>query len=98
MANDILSKIKLALRIRHDKLDADIQADIEACMADLEVCGVEHAPTSDALIFNAVKLYCRAMYTDDTGKAAAYMERYNALKACLQMAEGYGWKGEDPDE
>lgn len=86
----MLEKIKLALRIKHDALDEDIQADIDACIADLEVCGVVHAPADDPLILNAVKLYCRSIYTDDTAKGAEYLKRYEALKACLMMAEGYG--------
>ena len=90
MANDTLSKIKLALRISHDKLDEDIQADIDACLLDLEVCGVVHATVNDALIFNAVKLWCRSMYTDDPAKGAEYLKRYESLKASLMMAEGYG--------
>ena len=44
----------------------------------------------DALILSAVKLYCRSMLTDDTDEAAAYTERYNAMKGTLMMAEGYG--------
>lgn len=93
MANDnLLLKIKTALRITHTKLDEDIQSDIDACLADLEVCGVQFAPTSDPLIYNAVKLWCRSLYTDDQVKAAAYMDRYEKLKACLMIAEGYGWE------
>ena len=90
MANDILSKIKLALRISHNKLDEDIKADIDACLMDLEVCGVEFAQTSDPLILNAIKLWCRSLYTDDPAKGAEYMKRYESLKATLMMAEGYG--------
>ena len=97
MATDNLTKIKTALRISHDKLDEDILADIDACLADLEVCGVVLAHTGDPLILNAVKLWCRAQYTDDTAKAAEYLRRYDALKACLMMAEGYG-REVDSDE
>jgi hypothetical protein len=43
----------------------------------------------DPLILNAVKLFCKAAYTDDTEKAAAYQARYDALKSCLMMASGY---------
>lgn len=87
---NILQKIKQSLRISHEKLDEDIQADIDAGLADLRVCGVTYAAESDPLIFNAVKLWCRSLYTDDTAKAAEYLKRYEALKASLMMAEGYG--------
>lgn len=88
----MLEQIKLTLRVSHNKLDADIQADIDACLADLKVCGIVHAEDADPLILSAVKLWCRSLYTDDTEKGAEYLRRYEALKACLQMAEGYGWR------
>ena len=95
---DTLTKIKQGIRITHSKLDEDIQADIDAGMADLRVCGIIHADETDPLVFNAIKLWCRSLYTDDTTKAAEYLKRYTALKACLSMAEGYGHAEEDGDE
>lgn len=90
-----LEKIKPTLRISHTKLDEDIQADIDACMNDLKLCGIIHADESDPLIINAIKLWCRSLYTDDTTKAAEWLRRYESLKACLQVAEGYGWRDGD---
>lgn len=90
MATDTLNKIKLALRTSHNKLDEDIQADIDACLLDLQVCGVVYAMEADPLVYNAIKLWCRSLYTDDPAKGAEYMQRYEKLKACLMMAEGYG--------
>ena len=90
-----LEKIKLGIRISHSKLDTDIQADIDACLADLRLVGITHADETDPLIFNAIKLYCRSTNTDDTAKAAEWLRRYEALKACLMMAEGYGWKAKE---
>ena len=87
-----LEKIKLAIRRSHDKLDEDLQADIDACLADLRVVGIVHAGEEDPLIFNAIKLYCRSTNTDDPDKAAEWLQRYEKLKACLMMAEGYGWR------
>lgn len=90
----LLSKVKTNLRISHKALDDDLADTIEACLADLSVCGVR-APTpddpqeTDPLILNAVKLYCRKEYTDDPGKAAEYQRRYDALKTCLMMSEKY---------
>lgn len=93
----MLDKIKLALRISHSALDEDIQADIAACLADLEVCGVVFAETTDALILNAVKLWCRSIYTDDPVKGAEWLRRYESLKACLMMAEGYAYEEADDE-
>ena len=97
-SNETLLKIKTALRISHNVLDSDIMGDIDACISDLKVCGIIDPKETDPLIMNAVKLWCRSLYTDDTGKGAEYLRRYEALKSCLMMAEGYGWKEEDPDE
>ena len=93
-----LDKIKLALRTSHSKLDADIQADIDACMADLRRVGVRHKGEEDPLIFNAIKLWCRSVFTDDAAKGAEYLRRYESLKACLMMAEGYGWEEDGLDD
>ena len=90
-----LEKIKLAIRRSHNKLDEDLQADIDAALADLRIVGIVHAGEEDPLIFNAIKLYCRSTNTDDPAKAAEWLRRYEALKACLMMAEGYGWKAEE---
>ena len=95
---DTLNKIKQGLRISHDRLDEDIRADIDACLADLKLVGVVHADETDPLIFNAIKLWCRSLYTDDTVKAAEFLKRYEAMKACLMMAEGYGRSKEAEDE
>lgn len=94
---DLLQKIKLGLRTSHDKLDDDIEADIDACKADLKMHGIVYADENDSLIFNAVKLYCKSLYTDDPAKAAAFLERYKELRNCLKVAEGYGWK-DDSEE
>ena len=91
----LLLKVKNYIRISHTKLDDDLTDSIAACLADLHVCGVRD-PSEDAydpLILNAVKLYCRAEYTDDPEKAAEYMLRYNALKSCLMMAGDYREEG-----
>lgn len=94
IGQSLLAKIKTNLRISHTALDDDLKDTIAACLADLNVCGVQ-VPMSaesleiDPLILNAIKLYCRAAFTDDTEKATAYMARYNSMKSCLMMAEGY---------
>lgn len=86
---DLLKKVKTSLRISHSVLDDDVIDSIEACLADLSVCGIVDPQPTDPLILNAVKLFCKVAYTDDTEKAAAYQARYDALKSCLMMAEGY---------
>lgn len=95
---DTLKQIKQSLRITHDKLDEAIQADIDACLLDLRVVGIVNTDATDPLILNAIKLWCRSNYTDDVVKSAEYLRRYEALKACLMMAEGYGYMEDAADE
>lgn len=90
-----LDKVKLAIRISHTKLDGDIQDNIDGCLSDLKVHGIEYAAEDDPLILNAVKLWCKSVYMDDPVKAAEYKRRYDALRDCLKIAEGYGWKAEE---
>lgn len=92
-----LEKIKLAIRRSHGKLDEDLQADIDFAKADLRAVGIIHAGEEDPLIYNAIKLYCKSENTDDPAKSAEWLDRYEKLKACLMMAEGYGWKAGDAD-
>lgn len=89
-----LAKVKQAIRRSHSKLDDDLMGDIDACLADLKACGVIKTDETDPLIFNAIKLWCRSLNTDDMAKAAEWLRRYDALKACLMMAEGYGYPAE----
>jgi hypothetical protein len=84
----LLKKIKNNLRISHSSLDDDLNDTIRACLADLQVCGVKK-DASDPLILNAVKLYRRKEFTDDTSKAAEYQLRYDALKSSLMMTGEY---------
>lgn len=91
----ILQKVKLSLRTSHARLDEDIQADIDACLADLKMHGVIYAAEADPLIFNAIKLYCKSLYTDDPVKSAAFLQRYKELRDCLKIAEGYGRQDEE---
>lgn len=65
----LLTKVKNYLRISHTKLDDDVADSISACLADLRVCGVRNPSEDtedviDPLVLNAVKLYCKAEYTE----------------------------------
>lgn len=101
--SELFAKVKTSLRISHTALDEDLQDTIGACFMDLRVCGVQESKLDgtvelDPLILNAVKLYCKAAYTDDPVKAARYQGGYDALKSCLMMAEGYGYEEADADD
>ena len=94
----IINKVKTDLRIVHTALDGDIADNIDACLADLRICGVTYPVDDDPAILNLIKLWSRAAYSDDTAKQDAYMARYNAMKATLMMAAGYGAPSEEGGE
>lgn len=87
---DTLAAVKINLRITTEALDTELDEQVSACLADLAVCGIAEPDETDPLILNAIKLWCRREFTDDTAKAEAYLKRYDAMKACLMMAAGYG--------
>lgn len=95
---DLTRAVKTSLRINHPALDDDLNDTISACLADLRVCGIlpalaaEDKAELDPLIMNAVKLYCKAEFTDEPAKAASYATRYDKLKSCLMMAKGYAYE------
>lgn len=103
MTEELLKKVKASLRISHTALDEDVQDNIQACLADLRMCGVmegklDTSKELDPLVLNAVKLYCKKEYTDDPVKAARYQGGYDAMKSCLMMAEGYSYEEAVADE
>lgn len=93
---ETLAKVKQAIRRSHNKLDADLMADIDACLADLQAHGITgpKAVETDALIYNAIKLYCRALDTDEPAKAAEWRNCYKELRDSLKASKGYGWAEE----
>ena len=80
-----VDRLKKDLRITHTALDSDIKNQIDECIANLEMFGI-NADEGDETIQTAIKLYCRANYTADTVRSAMFWERYEKLRANLQLA------------
>lgn len=93
---ETLAKVKQAIRRSHDKLDGDLMADIDACLADLRAHGINgpKAVETDPLIYNAIKNYCKEMDSEDPAEAARWRQCYRDLRDSLKAAEGYGWTKE----
>ena len=83
----MLDKIKKSLRISHNKLDDDIESNIQACLLDLTIAGV-NAKIEDELITQAVKLYCKWQY-DFFGNADRFEKAYYNLKMSLALSGDY---------
>lgn len=93
---ETLAKVKQAIRRSHNKLDEDLMADIDACLADLRAHGITgpKAVETDPLIYNAIKLYCRALDAAEPAVAAEWRGCYKDLRDSLKAAKGYGWAEE----
>ena len=93
---ETLAKVKQAIRRSHNKLDDDLMADIDACLADLRAHGITgpKAEETDPLIYNAIKLYVRALEAAAPAEAAEWRGCYKDLRDSLKAAKGYGWAEE----
>ena len=90
----LLAKVKTSIRIKHNVLDEDVADNIDACLADLRKVGIlesklDTSAGMDPLILHAVKLFCKAEYTDDPAKAARFREGYDGLKSSMMLTEEY---------
>lgn len=85
---EILTAVKLSLRITTDAFDAEITDLIIAALLDLGIAGVTVDDTANALIRRAVTTYCRIHFgqPDDYDRLKS---SYDEQKAQLSMATGY---------
>ncbi len=84
----MLEKVKLALRIKTNAFDGEINDLINAALADLAAAGITNQDEEDPLIIRAVVTFCRANF----GSPADYDKMktsYDEQKAMMQMATGY---------
>lgn len=87
----MLEMIKTGLRISHDKLDNDIQHNIDAALADLARVGV-YIPADETdypeLVKKATDLYVKWQY-DYGGKGEEYRKHYESTRDSMATAEAY---------
>ena len=85
----MLEKVKLALRIKSNSLDLEIQDLIESAKADLNISGVKNLDEEDPLIIQAVKTYCKANFGLDNKDSEKYQKSYDLLKRSLSLCGDY---------
>ena len=85
----MLEKIKLALRITHNKLDDEIQDLINSCLRDLSISGVKNLDENDPLIQQAVKIYIKSEMEQDVNKCNRLTQAYKNLKISLCLCDEY---------
>ena len=84
----MLDKVKMALRITTNALDAELTDLIEAAKADLGIAGVVLPETLDAICTRAVITYCKMSFglPEDYDRLK---RSYDEQKAQLSNASGY---------
>lgn len=85
----MLEKVKLALRIKSNILNLEIEDLIEACKIDLSISGVKKIEESDPIIARAIILYCKANFGLDNKESEKYQNSYNLLKESLSLCGDY---------
>lgn len=85
----MIEKIRNSLRIKTDKLDSEIEDLIEACKMDLKIKGVNNIDEQDPLIFQAIKIYCKAYFGIDNKDSEKYIKVYESLRDSLALCGDY---------
>lgn len=88
---DLRNDVKLWLRISCNATDSEVDQTIRAAVLDLQSGGVVKTDLSDALIQQAVKLYCKANYGYDED-APKFSVAYEHLKSALALCGDYNTK------
>lgn len=85
---DILSAVKMALRISTNAFDMQLQDLVEAAKIDLGIAGVVLPSTMDAIVRTAIVTYVRLHFgqPDDYDRLK---RSYDEQKAQLSTATGY---------
>lgn len=98
-ANGMLARVKMALRLKSDSLDAEISELIREAFEDLSVtAGIngERVHSEDPLTIRAVITYC-AIHFGNPDNYEKLRESYEAQKTMLQAATGYGAEEDEDD-
>lgn len=86
---DILDEVKTALRLTSDAFDeSELLPLIESCKLDLSISGVKIISEDDALIRQAIKLYCKANFGNNED-SVKFQAAYDKLKDSLALCGDY---------
>lgn len=96
----LLDKVKLSLRISHDRLDDDITDTIAACRLELIRAGVLEEianATDNELVDMAIKTYCQMVYSNSDKVKDGFSDSFKYQLDNLRKSGGYGYSGGDSD-
>lgn len=92
---DIISAVKMSLRISTSAFDDELSELIDACKSDLTMKGVDKIDDNEKLTRQAIKLYCRANFANgDTKERELYADRYEKLAAAMSLCSFYEVSGD----
>ena len=86
--NDLLAKVKVALRIVTNDFDGELTDLISAALLDMNLAGVSETELTDPLIIRAVITYCKANF-GEPDQYDRLKKSYDEQKAQMGMATGY---------
>ena len=81
-------ELRTMLRIRHDRLDEELQQLKAAYLSDIAICGVRRIPEDPALAKACLRLYLR-WQENYNGEADRYKTAYEGTKIAMSLAEEY---------
>lgn len=92
----MLGKIKLALRISHNRLDSDIEETMKVARAEMIRSGIsaEKANSDDYLINKAIKTYCLAEFSNNDKMSERYYKSWEYQIDNLRKSSSYNESGE----
>lgn len=84
----MLEKIKKSIRITHDRLDEEIQRNIDTCLLDMKRVGINTSDSESNMIIKACELFCKWQF-DFMGKAERYKICYEQFRDSMSLSKEY---------
>lgn len=100
----LIDDARVAVRVTTSATDTELEAWVDAAIADMRRCGVkdalldEEAETFDPLVRSAVILYVKANYGFDNSEAPRFMEAYRATVKGLLNSSANEYLDPEVDE
>lgn len=93
----MLEKIKVVLRISHNKLDGEINDNIAFAKQEMLRLGIDanktvtvgEVTTMDPLIYTAIKTYCQYAFTSEPKAQEGYLTSWTYQLDCLRKSSAY---------
>lgn len=91
-AVDILTAVKLAVRVSSDDFDAELSDEILAAQKTMEKAGVITAKASDdsdPLVRQGIKTYVKSVFGRDNAESEKYMRSFREILRQMQNSTEY---------